>query len=120
MKINTIKNYIVIMDEMLTSDCTSIHEYCDKLGVNYNTFMIQISKLKKLANKYDKACSIALQKYELVKQKFNLNKEEKKLNNEVDKYFNITKEENSTSNSISKEIDENQLDNYFNSIKTLN
>ena len=56
------------MDSMIDSDYTSVRDYCEHTGINYNTFSVQMYNMRKLAAQYSEACQRAIDKYEEVKE----------------------------------------------------
>lgn len=138
MKLKTIQKYIDIMDSMIDSDYTSIKDYCKHVGINYNTFSVQMYNMRKLAAQYSEACQKAIAKYEEVKRYFSekrykndseensydsyrnkLLAEKEKINEELRKLNNLGQSKDDEENNVNK-IDEDKLENYMDNIKLLN
>ena len=136
MKLKTIQKYIDIMDSMIDSDYTSIKDYCKHVGINYNTFAVQMSNMRKLAAQYSEACQRAIDKYEEVKEYFarkrsgfnnhsesNIQSYKDKLiaeRNRIDKELKELEDKESNNDEENVEIDEDKLENYMDNIKLLN
>ena len=136
MKLRTIQKYIDIMDSMIDSDYTSIKDYCKHVGINYNTFAVQMSNMRKLAAQYSEACQRAIDKYEEVKEYFarkrsgfnnhsesNIQSYKDKLiaeRNRIDKELKELEDKESNNDEENVEIDEDKLENYMDNIKLLN
>jgi ABC-type transporter lipoprotein component MlaA len=140
MKLETIQKYINIMDSMIDSDYTSVRDYCEHVGINYNTFSVQMYNMRKLAGQYSEACQRAIDKYEEVKNYFSRKRSglnnhsgsnmqsykdkliaerdriDKKLKELENKEFNNDEDEDEEN----AEIDEDKLENYMDNIKLLN
>jgi len=136
MQLRTIQKYIDIMDSMIDSDYTSIKDYCKHVGINYNTFAVQMSNMRKLAAQYSEACQRAIDKYEEVKEYFarkrsgfnnhsesNIQSYKDKLiaeRNRIDKELKELEDKESNNDEENVEIDEDKLENYMDNIKLLN
>ena len=136
MQLRTIQKYIDIMDSMIDSDYTSIKDYCKHVGINYNTFSVQMSNMRKLAAQYSEACQRAIDKYEEVKEYFarkrsgfnnhsesNIQSYKDKLiaeRNRIDKELKELEDKESNNDEENVEIDEDKLENYMDNIKLLN
>lgn len=136
MQLRTIQKYIDIMDSMIDSDYTSIKDYCKHVGINYNTFAVQMSNMRKLAAQYSEACQRAIDKYEEVKEYFarkrsgfnnhsesNRQSYKDKLiaeRNRIDKELKELEDKESNNDEENVEIDEDKLENYMDNIKLLN
>ena len=136
MKLKTIQKYIDIIDSMIDSDYTSIKDYCKHVGINYNTFSVQMSNMRKLAAQYSEACQRAIDKYEEVKEYFarkrsgfnnhsesNIQSYKDKLiaeRNRIDKELKELEDKESNNDEENVEIDEDKLENYMDNIKLLN
>lgn len=136
MKLRTIQKYIDIMDSMIDSDYTSIKDYCKHVGINYNTFSVQMYNMRKLAAQYSEACQRAIDKYEEVKEYFarkrsgfnnhsesNIQSYKDKLiaeRNRIDKELKELEDKESNNDEENVEIDEDKLENYMDNIKLLN
>jgi ABC-type transporter lipoprotein component MlaA len=141
MKLETIQKYIDIMDSMIDSDYTSVRDYCEHVGINYNTFSVQMYNMRKLAGQYSEACQRAIDKYEEVKELF-LQGKRSGLNNHsgsnrqsykdkliaerdrIDKELKELEDKESNNDEDedeeNAEIDEDKLENYMDNIKLLN
>ena len=120
MKLSTIRKYIAIMDDVIESEDSSLRAYCFATGVNYNLFMEQMTKMRRLAAQYDGACLEAIQKYEKMRLKLmyhrdpiNPTKPEYPMEIESSSEPIITQEED-------PEINEKEVENYMDNIKLLN
>lgn len=136
MQLRTIQKYIDIMDSMIDSDYTSIKDYCKHVGINYNTFSVQMYNMRKLAAQYSEACQRAIDKYEEVKEYFarkrsgfnnhsesNIQSYKDKLiaeRNRIDKELKELEDKESNNDEENVEIDEDKLENYMDNIKLLN
>lgn len=136
MKLKTIQKYIDIIDSMIDSDYTSIKDYCKHVGINYNTFSVQMSNMRKLAAQYSEACQRAIDKYEEVKEYFarkrsgfnnhsesNIQSYKDKLiaeRNRIDKELKELEDKEPNNDEENVEIDEDKLENYMDNIKLLN
>ena len=136
MQLRTIQKYIDIMDSMIDSDYTSIKDYCKHVGINYNTFAVQMSNMRKLAAQYSEACQRAIDKYEEVKEYFarkrsgfnnhsesNRQSYKDKLiaeRDRIDKELKELEDKESNNDEENVEIDEDKLENYMDNIKLLN
>lgn len=70
MKIQTIKKYIGFLESMLDSDATSLKDYCNKYGINYSTFNVQLAAIKKEVRNYYEECTKEIELWEQVKKHF--------------------------------------------------
>lgn len=136
MQLRTIQKYIDIMDSMIDSDYTSIKDYCKHVGINYNTFSVQMYNMRKLAAQYSETCQRAIDKYEEVKEYFarkrsgfnnhsesNIQSYKDKLiaeRNRIDKELKELEDKESNNDEENVEIDEDKLENYMDNIKLLN
>lgn len=136
MQLRTIQKYIDIMDSMIDSDYTSVRDYCEHTGINYNTFSVQMYNMRKLAAQYSEACQRAIDKYEEVKEYFarkrsgfnnhsesNRQSYKDKLiaeRDRIDKELKELEDKESNNDEENVEIDEDKLENYMDNIKLLN
>ena len=76
MKLETIKKYSELIEEMTKGNYISLKDFAEQNDINYDTLNVQLSALRKDVGEYQDLCKDAIDKYDKVQKKWKSPKQE--------------------------------------------
>ena len=76
MKLETIKKYSELIEEMTKGNYISLKDFAEQNGINYDTLNAQLSAIRKDVGEYQDLCKEAIDKYDKVQKKWKSPKQE--------------------------------------------